>query len=269
TPPLNVMEGKVYYKIDEEFIDIFSLGNKKMKEIRWEYISYIPQGSMSVLNPVEKVKCSFEHFIKAHRKVKNKEEIIKPVEKHLTSLGLPIKVLESYPHQLSGGMRQRITVALATIMQPKIIVADEPTTALDVVMQRAVIQLLKDIQSRQKNTIILVTHDMGIHANIANRIGIMYAGKIIEEASTVEIFENPMHPYTKYLIGSLPKIGDKSYKISAPGSPPSLINLPDGCRFYPRCERATEKCAERMPRLIEIKPGHRVACFLYSEAMEE
>ena len=130
-------------------------------------------------------------------------------------------------------MRQRVTVALATVLQPKIIIADEPTTALDVVMQRGVIQLLKDVQSSLKNTIIMVTHDMGIHANIADRIGIMYAGKMIEEASTEEIFGNPLHPYTQYLIGSLPKIGDKSYKTSAPGAPPSLIYPPEGCRFIP------------------------------------
>lgn len=268
-PPLAIMDGKVYYKLDDKFIDVFSIEKKEMRKIRWEYISYIPQGSMNVLNPVAKVIDSFEDFIKAHKKIKSKQEIKKPVEEHLTVLGLPTKVLDSYPHQLSGGMRQRVTVALATVMQPKIIIADEPTTALDVVMQRGVIQLLKDIQSKQKNTIIIVTHDMGIHANIADRIGIMYAGKIIEEADTGEIFDNPLHPYTKYLIGSLPKIGDKSYKISAPGVPPSLINPPKGCRFHPRCEKAVGKCLEKTPKLIEISPNHKVACFLYSEEMEE
>ena len=269
-PPLNVTDGKVNYKIGSEFVDIFSIDSKRMREIRWEYVSYIPQGSMSVLNPVQKVRYTFEHFIKAHRKIKNRDEdFIKPVESHLAALGLPIQVLDSYPHQLSGGMRQRVTVALATVLQPKIIIADEPTTALDVVMQRGVIQLLKDVQSSLKNTIILVTHDMGIHANIADRIGIMYAGKMIEEASAEEIFENPMHPYTQYLIGSLPKIGDKSYKTSAPGSPPSLMNPPEGCRFYPRCNRATDDCKAAIPKLIEIEPGHKVACFLYSGVIEE
>ena len=269
-PPLNVTDGKVNYKIGSEFVDIFSIDSKRMREIRWEYVSYIPQGSMSVLNPVQKVRYTFEHFIKAHRKIKNRDEdFIKPVESHLAALGLPIQVLDSYPHQLSGGMRQRVTVALATVLQPKIIIADEPTTALDVVMQRGVIQLLKDVQSSLKNTIILVTHDMGIHANIADRIGIMYAGKMIEEASAEEIFENPMHPYTQYLIGSLLKIGDKSYKTSAPGSPPSLMNPPEGCRFYPRCNRATDDCKAAIPKLIEIEPGHKVACFLYSGVIEE
>lgn len=268
-PPLNVMEGKVYYNINGELTDIFSFRDKDLKKVRWEYISYIPQGSMNVLNPVEKIIKSFENFIKAHRKVKKREEIVELVRTYIKSLGLPVEILESYPHQLSGGMRQRVTVALATIMQPRIIVADEPTTALDVVMQRGVVQLLKDIQSSQKNSIILVTHDMGIHANVTKRIGIMYAGKIIEEADSEEIFENPMHPYTKYLIGSLPKIGDKSYKVSAPGAPPSLANPPSGCRFYPRCEKATKRCTEKVPKMVEIKSGHKVACFLYSEEMEE
>ena len=269
-PPLNVMDGKVKYKMNAEYADIFAMDNKRMREIRWEYISYIPQGSMSVLNPVQKVRYSFEHFIKAHRRIRNKEEeFIKPVERHLQALGLPVQILDSYPHQLSGGMRQRVTVALATVLQPKIIIADEPTTALDVVMQRGVIQLLKDVQSSLKNTIIMVTHDMGIHANIADRIGIMYAGKMIEEASTEEIFGNPLHPYTHYQIGSLPKIGDKSYKTSAPGAPPSLINPPEGCRFYPRCDRATDECKAAIPKLVELEPGHKAACFLYSGVKED
>jgi len=267
-PPLNVMGGKLYYRLNNEYVDVFLLDSEKMRSLRWEYISYIPQGSMSVLNPVTKIIESFEDFIKAHKKMK-KEEIRKPVEEHLNALGLPTTILDAYPHQLSGGMRQRVTIALATVMNPKIIIADEPTTALDVVAQRGVIQLLKDIQSKQKNTIILVTHDMGVHANIADKIGIMYAGKIIEEANTLEIFENPMHPYTKYLIGSLPKMGDKSYKISAPGSPPSLYNPPSGCRFHPRCDKATKICSEREPKLVEISKGHKVACFLYSKEMVE
>ena len=266
-PPLNVMDGKLYYKIGDEYVDIFQLSNEEMRKLRWEYVSYIPQGSMSVLNPVTKIIEFFEDFIKAHKKVK-KEEIRKPVEEHLNALGLPTTVLDAYPHQLSGGMRQRVTIALATVMKPKIIIADEPTTALDVVAQRGVIQLLEDIQQKQKNTIILVTHDMGVHANIADKIGIMYAGKIIEEANTIETFENPLHPYTKYLIGSLPKMGDKSYKISAPGSPPSLYNPPSGCRFHPRCDKAMEICKKEEPKLVEIKQGHKVACFLYSKEME-
>lgn len=267
-PPLNVIEGTVYYRMNGKYIDVFSLTKEEIRKIRWEYISYIPQGSMSVLNPITKIMESFEDFITAHKKMK-KEEIRRPVEEHLGALGLPTTVLDAYPHQLSGGMRQRVTIALATVMNPRIIIADEPTTALDVVAQRGVIQLLKEVQQKLKNTMILVTHDMGVHANVTDRIGIMYAGKIIEEASTIEIFENPMHPYTKYLIGSLPKMGDKTYRISAPGSPPSLYNPPSGCRFHPRCEKAMKICKEEEPKLVEIEKGHKVACFLHSREMEE
>ncbi len=139
--------------------------------------------------------------------------------KHIAELGLPKNILDAYPHQLSGGMRQRVTIALAALLKPRIMIGDEPTTALDVVVQRGVIQLLKDIQKKLKNTIILVTHDMGVHANIADRIGIMYAGKIVEEATTEKIFDKPLHPYTQFLINSLPKFGDKSVRESVPGQP--------------------------------------------------
>lgn len=263
-PPLTVLGGDVNYNIGDKRFNILTLSQKELKNIRWEYVSYIPQSSMSVLNPVRRIRDSFKSFISAHKKIE-KEEFKTLVEGHLNALGLPIEILNAYPHQLSGGMRQRVTIALATILKPKVIFADEPSTALDVVVQRGVIQLLKDIQQEQKNTIILVTHDMAIHANICDRIAIMYAGKIIEEAKTEEIFKNPLHPYTKYLIGSLPKIGDKSYKVSAPGSPPPLNNLPPGCSFNPRCPYTTERCKRETPNLVEIGDNHKVACFLVSK----
>ncbi|HOP95022.1 MAG: ABC transporter ATP-binding protein [Dictyoglomaceae bacterium] len=266
-PPLNVIDGKVFYNINGEMKDIFSL-NGDLENIKWKYISYIPQGSMSVLNPVTKVINSFWDFIASHEKVESRSEWEEGIKKYLNLLGLPDKVLDAYPHQLSGGMRQRVTIALATILSPRIIVADEPSTALDVVAQRAVIQLLKGIQQNLKNTIILVTHDMGVHASISDRIAIMYAGKIVEEAPTSEMFENPMHPYTKYLIGALPKIGDKSYKLSAPGAPPSLLNPPEGCRFHPRCNMVMEECKNDAPSFVEISSEHKVACFLYSKERE-
>jgi len=263
-PPLTVLGGDVNYSIDDKRFNILSLSPRELKNIRWEYISYIPQSSMSVLNPVRRIRDSFKSFINAHKKIE-KKEFKNLVEDHLNALGLPVEVLNAYPHQLSGGMRQRVTIALATILKPKVIFADEPSTALDVVVQRGVIQLLKDIQEEQKNTIILVTHDMAIHANICDRIAIMYAGKIIEDAKTEDIFKHPLHPYTKYLIGSLPKIGDKSYKVSAPGSPPPLSNLPPGCSFHPRCPYTTERCKKDIPSLVEVDSSHRVACFLVSK----
>jgi peptide/nickel transport system ATP-binding protein len=159
-------------------------------------------------------------------------------------------------------MRQRVTIALAALLKPYIIIGDEPTTALDVVVQRGVVQLLKDIQERLKNTIVLVTHDMGVQANVADRVGIMYAGKFVEEASTETIFGDPHHPYTQFLINSLPRFGDKSTRESAPGSPPDLANLPGGCPFHPRCPHIMNICIEKMPDLKMIDFNHKVACWL-------
>jgi peptide/nickel transport system ATP-binding protein len=162
-------------------------------------------------------------------------------------------------------MRQRVTIALASALNPKIMIGDEPTTALDVVVQRGVIQMLKEIQQSLKNTIILVTHDMGVHANIADRIGIMYAGKIVEEAPTGKIFAQPKHPYTQFLINSLPKFGDKSIRASVPGSPPSLADLPAGCPFHPRCPHAMDICRQKMPGFTQVDKDHKVACWLVGD----
>src|SRR6185436_19056266 len=157
------------------------------------------------------------------------------VRRYLADLGLPEKVLGSYPHQLSGGMRQRVTIALATILAPRLILADEPTTALDVVVQRGVIQLLDEIRQRTGSTLVLVTHDMGVHANLADRVAVVYAGHIVEQADTRTLFESPRHPYTQYLIQSLPRLDDRAERTSIPGRPPALDNPPPGCRFHPRC----------------------------------
>jgi len=261
-PPLRLIDGKLLYYENGDYYDVFLLPKDEIIKFRWSYISYIPQGSMHVLNPVKKIKETFLEILESHIKTRDRNEYFELAIKHLKELGLSSEVLEAYPHQLSGGMRQRVVIALATLLHPKIILADEPTTALDVVAQRAVIQLLKDIQKTLKNTIILVTHDMGIHAQITTRMSIMYAGKIVEEASTNEIFKNPLHPYTKYLIKSLPRIGDKEQREGIPGSPPSLISPPPGCAFHPRCNYVFSKCQFEEPILKEVSNGHKVACFL-------
>jgi peptide/nickel transport system ATP-binding protein len=217
---------------------------------------------MSSLNPVIKLKETYRDFIESHVSGRSRAETLAIAEEHIAELGLPPKILNTYPHQLSGGMRQRVTIALAALLKPSIIIADEPTTALDVVVQRGVVQLLQDIQKKLKNTIIMVTHDMGVQANIADRVGIMYAGKMVEEATTEKIYGDPQHPYTQFLINSLPKFGDKSRRESVPGSPPSLIDLPEGCPFHPRCPHAMRVCTEQMPDLIKIDTDHRVACWL-------
>lgn len=264
-PPLRLMGGKVIYHVNGTAVDISTLDAEQMRRLRWEYVSYVPQGSMSVLNPVKRLKDTYQDFIVSHVKLQSRDEALGLAKKHIAELGLPPQVMEAYPHQLSGGMRQRLTIALAALLEPSIIIADEPTTALDVVVQRGVVQLLVDIQQKLGNTIILVTHDMGVHANVADRIGIMYAGKMVEEAPTETIFKEPLHPYTHYLINSLPKFGDKSPRKSVPGSPPSLIDLPSGCAFHPRCPFVMDICKQRTPPYIQVKPNHKVACWLTQE----
>ena len=268
-PPLRLMGGKVWYRVDEEQLDLFSLRPEERRKLRWNFISFVSQSSMSVLNPVIKLKGAFSDFGGGYGPRKKKGEVLELARRHLVELGLPPNVLGAYPHQLSGGMRQRATIALASLLSPRILIADEPVTALDVVVQRGVIQLLKEVQEKLEATIILVTHDMGIQANIADRIGIMYAGKIIEEARTEVIFEEPLHPYTKYLINSLPKFGDKAMRESAPGAPPSLVDLPSGCAFHPRCSLTMEICRQEVPEFQGVGDQHRVACWLMQEGKDK
>ena len=264
-PPLRLIDGKLYYRINSQEIDVTKMSAEDKRKLRMEYISYIPQGSMSVFNPVLKIKGTYEDFIGSHVSGQSREAIFELARKRILELGLPKNVLDVYPHQLSGGMRQRVTIALASSLNPRIMIGDEPTTALDVVVQRGVIQMLKDIQRNLKNTIILVTHDMGVHANIADRIGIMYAGKIVEQATTEQIFAEPVHPYTQFLINSLPKFGDKSIRASVPGSPPSLADLPSGCPFHPRCPHVKDICRQQMPDFTHLDENHKVACWLVGE----
>jgi len=260
-PPLRLFGGRVLYRIKDQEVNVTSLRAQEKQKLMWKFISYIPQGSMSILNPVMKIKRTFKDFLESHVGKQARKETLEIAKKHFEELGLSPKVLEYYPHQLSGGMRQRVTVALATLLRPKIILADEPTTALDVVAQRGVIQLLKSLQKRWNSTVVLVTHDMGVHANIADRIGIMYAGKIVEVATKEQIFKNPLHPYTKFLINSLPRFKDKTIRKTIPGNPPLLFNLPSGCPFHPRCPYATELCAQQDPKCIEVEESHKIACW--------
>lgn len=266
-PPLTVVDGSVSYHFDDQSFDAVSMNDDQRRDLRWKKISYIPQGSMHVLNPVRRIRDTFHDFISAHRDV-TKKESFKMTQTYLRDLGLPEKVLSSYPHQLSGGMRQRVTIALATILWPKLIFADEPTTALDVVVQRGVIQLLREIQQKEGSTLILITHDMGVHANLADRIAVIYAGKIVEEADTRTILSNPRHPYTQYLINSLPSLDEREERVSIPGRPPALDNPPSGCRFHSRCPVAVDKCRTIEPEIIQIdESGHRAACHLITEEL--
>jgi peptide/nickel transport system ATP-binding protein len=226
------------------------------------------QGSMNVLNPVRRIRRSFIDFAFAHI-ARPEPEFRAIVESHLERLHLEPSVLEAYPHELSGGMRQRVTIALATICRPEFIIADEPTTALDVVVQKGVLGMIREVQQEMGSSILFVTHDMAVHANMADRLGIMYAGRLVEEAATGELFARPLHPYTTHLIDSLPRIGDAGPKKALGGVPPNLSAPPPGCRFHPRCPLATELCRREVPELATLAPGHRVACFAAgSQAVE-
>ena len=262
-PPLKVNSGSVDYQFESYAVDMLHVSKDELRRnVRWKEISYVMQGSMSVLNPVRKIIKTFEDIVDTHDPINDKKTFLEKVTAHVNLLGLPTEVLNSYPHQLSGGMRQRVAIALATLFQPTLIIADEPTTALDVVVQRGVLQMLKDIQAMSNNTVLLVTHDMAVHANVADRVMIMYAGRIAEEAPTESIFNAPLHPYTQHLISSLPVIGEKSTRASLKGTPPNLADPPGGCRFHPRCPYVMDVCRTEVPDLISVKERHRVACHL-------
>lgn len=263
-PPLTVVDGSVQYNFADQEIATLTAAENTLKELKWSEVSYVPQGSMHVLNPVRRIRDTFHDFISAHRPM-SKQESLEMTRNYLRDLGLPETVLRAYPHQLSGGMRQRVTIALATILWPKLIFADEPTTALDVVVQRGVIQLLREIQQKKGSTVVLITHDLGVHANLADRIVILYAGKIVEEADTRTILKHPRHPYTQYLINSLPSLDEKRERVSIPGRPPALDNPPSGCRFHTRCPLVMDKCRTIDPEMIQIQEGHRAACHLLTE----
>lgn len=189
------------------------------------------------------------------RKNETKEQTLARVAKYLEELNLSPDILESYPFQLSGGMRQRVIIALATFMSPNVVLADEPTTALDVVVQKGILKMLMRLQKQLKNTMVIVSHDMGVHYQITDRMAIMYSGSIIELGPTDAIFNDPIHPYTKMLVDSLPRVGDKSQKVGIPGRPPALKNPPPGCRFAARCPHATDRCRQEIPEFIEVKPA--------------
>jgi peptide/nickel transport system ATP-binding protein len=259
-PPLEVVSGSVRFNFPDGPIEMQRADRGALRAIRWRHLSYIMQGSMSVLNPVRRVRHSFVDFAFRHLG-QPMPQFLETVRAHLQRLHLEPDVLDAYPHQLSGGMRQRVTIALATVCRPEFIIADEPTTALDVVVQKGVLAMIREIQRELASSILFVTHDMAVHANLTDRLGIMYAGRLVEEGRTADIFRNARHPYTAHLIASLPRLGDTAPKAGLAGTPPNLADPPPGCRFHPRCPRATEICRREVPPLQPLAPGHRVACF--------
>jgi peptide/nickel transport system ATP-binding protein len=259
-PPGRIISGRVIF----DGVDLLSLGEEDLRRIRWEKIAYIPQASMNALNPVMRIYDQIVDVVRAHRKDFPEEEIRRRAEELFVSVGLAPEVLKMYPHELSGGMRQRVIIAMSLFLNPKLLIADEPTTALDVVVQRGILQLLKDINKKFGTTILLITHDMAVHAQIVDRLAIMYAGKIVEVGPVKDIFEKPLHPYTQLLIASIPRVGEKRRLAGIPGLPPDLRNPPPGCMFHPRCPlRIQGKCERVEPALRQVSNERKVACHLY------
>jgi peptide/nickel transport system ATP-binding protein len=256
-PPLFLDRGRIEYGFDAPGGSPVTMENVRSQWFRT--VSYIPQSSMSSLNPVRRIKHQFTDFLNLTTRGAREAVLGKAVE-FVRSLGLPPKVLESYPHQLSGGMRQRVMIALAFFLKPKLIIADEPTSALDVVVQKGILMMLTEMQRETGNTIVFVSHDMGVHFQIADRVAIMYAGKIVEFAEASVVFNRPRHPYTRLLIDSLPRIGDRGTRAGVEGRPPGLFDMPRGCRFAARCPRADATCRADEPVLREAELGHLHAC---------
>ncbi|MDK6028496.1 ABC transporter ATP-binding protein [Ignisphaera sp. 4213-co] len=266
-PPLVLRRGSIYLHTSEgRIVDITKLDKEDLaKRIWWREISYIPQNSMNVLNPMKRIRDTIIETFKFHGIEISKDEVTKYVRDLFDFVGLPTDVLNAYPHQLSGGMRQRVVITLAMMLNPRIIIADEPTTAVDVVTQLNILTFLREYQNSKKSSIVIISHDMGVHAYMDTAIAIMYAGSIVEYGKSEEVFQEPLHPYTKMLMSSLIVRGDKGLKRGIPGSPPDLRNPPSGCKFHPRCPFAMDICRKEEPPIIEISKNRFVTCWLYAK----
>ncbi|MCI4435246.1 MAG: ABC transporter ATP-binding protein [Ignisphaera sp.] len=259
-PPGRIVDGKIIL----DGVDITSLPEDEVRKIRWSKISMVFQGALNVLNPVIKVGDQIAEVLMYHKGL-TKKEALDIAAQYLKLVGLAPDVLRRYPHELSGGMKQRVVIAMALILKPRLVIADEPTTALDVVVQAQIMNLLKQLKEQEKISMIFITHDLSLIAEIADKIAVMYAGKIVELGPSDAIFERPMHPYTQGLIRSIPSLRQRKTLTWIPGAPPDLRNPPPGCRFHPRCPFAMDVCRREEPPLVEVEPGHYVACWLYAK----
>ncbi|AJD90720.1 peptide ABC transporter ATP-binding protein [Jeotgalibacillus malaysiensis] len=251
--------------------NIENLSEREMNKIRGKDISMIFQEPMTALNPVFTIGYQIEEVLLNHEKIDKKEARKKSVAL-LKSVGIPRpeSIVEEYPHQLSGGMRQRVMIAMAIACQPKLLIADEPTTALDVTVQAQILELLKDIQEVNDMAIIMITHDLGVVSEICDEVIVMYAGKIVERTDVIELFENPKHPYTQLLMNAIPKMDEDVETLATiDGLVPSIQKMPQtGCRFANRCPKAMPECTKITPLLAEDEPGHEVACILYENSKQ-
>lgn len=263
-PPGEITEGKIVF----DGKDIVKLNEDTLNLIRGKEISMIFQEPLSSLNPVMKVGYQIGESIAKSKNVSvrvSQTEVFEALR--VVDLD-PKRVINLYPHELSGGMAQRVMIAMALSTKPKLLIADEPTSALDVTIQAQIIDLLDELVSKMNNTVILITHDLGVAAQFCDKIMIMYAGTVVEKAETTDLFENPLHPYTKGLLMAIPRIGNRRKLIGISGSVPDLVKPPSGCRFHPRCSYAMEICKIKKPVLKKISLSHSVACHLYGDENE-
>ena len=226
----------------------------------WDFISYIPQGSMSVLNPVLRIGDQALDAIPPRHRERGKTALRQELATFVQQIGLDADVLRAYPHQLSGGMRQRVLVAMAAFLNPRVMLADEPTTALDVIMQKRILMLVHELQRKMRNALVIVSHDLGVHYQLTHRIAIAYAAELVEIGPTAAVFAAPLHPYTAALVQALPRIGETLRREGLEGRPPALVAPPSGCRFHPRCPEAQSRCGVEAPVLEEKAPGRFAAC---------
>jgi peptide/nickel transport system ATP-binding protein len=260
-PPAQITSGHIRFK----GTDLVSLRSKAMRQVRWRDISMVFQSAMNSLNPVMRVGDHFVDTLQAHSHVSSAQASTRAADL-LALVGIERARLRSYPHELSGGMRQRIGIALALALQPELIIMDEPTTALDVVVQREILEQIEALQARLGFAVLFITHDLSLLVEFSRRIAIMYAGEIVESGPASELFASPKHPYTRGLMASFPSLsGERTELTGIPGFPPDLISPPSGCRFHPRCAHCTQYRATVHPTLREVGPGHLVACHMYGD----
>ncbi|MGC9115523.1 MAG: ABC transporter ATP-binding protein [Fervidicoccaceae archaeon] len=257
-PPGRITGGNIFFN----GIDILSLEKEELRKIRGKDISMVFQDPMTSLDPLRKIGDQMAEVIIEHENV-NKKEALSRVEEILRSVNLPPHVIFSYPHQLSGGQRQRVVIGMAMSLSPKLLIADEPTTALDVIVQEGIMEILQDMK-KKGTSIMFITHDLSLASVWSDRIMVMYAGKLAELGSTSDIVEKPLHPYTKGLLDSVPDLWSDRKTVPIPGNPPDMRSPPRGCRFHPRCERKLEICSKDEPPIFELN-GRKVSCWLYAE----
>lgn len=262
SPPGKIIGGKILFEGE----DLAQATPERMRQIRGKDIAMIFQDPMSSLNPVFTVGRQVEEAIRVHNPGMSAAQIHERAAEMFKKVNIPDpeRSMKRYPHQFSGGMKQRVMIAMALSCNPRMLIADEPTTALDVSIQAQILSLIKDLQKDFGSSIMLIFHDLGVIATMAQKVAVMYAGSIIEYGSVRQIFEHPLHPYTQGLLGAIPRLDQaQEYLEVIPGALPNLLHLPEGCKFRARCSRATERCARERPTAVEAEEGHEVACYEY------